>query len=531
MMNINMNMKQTISKKIISALSICSLLAMASSCSDSIVENQGHEDRGVKMTFMAAFEGNETRASVKDGNTAGGEKQIVWNVGDEISVLTNLSDFANKMFTLATGANTTSGSFTGTTAADAANYAGLYPYQGYVSLDGNKLQKVTVPSLQHATDNTFDPKAAPMIGITTKNEQTFNFKNVCAFVKVTPKAACKSITLEAAGGTYLSGSVNVDYNNGDPTCTNPNPSVSPLSSKVTLVGNIKAGNTYYIAVLPQTIAIASGNLKIAYQTADKYLRATVKKEVVLERSKYYDVSATSPSSFEFEQGTSLYVDLGVSVLWATRNLGASKASEVGTKYAWGEIAGEGESDDANNMNIIYNAFSPVKTSFSKENYKHGDGTSYDVDGYHMKKYSSKFPTVDKEGQPGTTTGDNLTTLVSADDAANVAWNDGCRMPSNAEIQELIDKCHWVYYTNGTVAGYWVYKKSTEANHAYTESDPRIFLRIADYWSSTVYNIPNPNNQDCYYEKAYGLRVSAGNSKNVDGIDRYKGLYIRPVKSK
>ncbi|MBQ0047218.1 MAG: fimbrillin family protein [Prevotellaceae bacterium] len=520
-------MKQTISKKIISVLSICSLLVIASSCSDSIVENQGHEDRGVKMTFMAAFEGNETRASIVEG-TPDGVKDIVWNAGDEISVLTNVPNFENVRFALTTGANSTSGSFTGTTAADAANYAGLYPYQGYVSLDGNKLQKVTVPSLQHATDNTFDPKAAPMIGVTTKSEQTFNFKNVCAFVKVTPKAACKSITLEATGGTYLSGSVNVDYNNDVPTCTNP--SGNPLSSKVTLVGDIKAGNTYYIAVLPQTIA--SGNLKITYQTSDKYLRATVKKDVVLERSKYYDVSATSPSSFE--QGTSLYVDLGVSVLWATRNLGASKTSEFGIPYAWGEIAGEGESDDANKMNIIRNG-SPVKTSFSQENYKYGDGTSYRADGYHMKKYSSKFPIVDEDEYVDYVVGDiadatATTNLVSADDAANVAWNDGCRMPTKDEIQELIDNCHWEYYESGAIKGYWVYKKSTEANHAYTESDPRIFLRIADYWSSTVYNIPNSNNQDCYYEKAYGLRVGAGNSKNVDGIDRYKGLYIRPVKS-
>lgn len=528
----NMNMKQTISKKIISALSICSLLAMASSCSDSIVENQGHEDRGVKMTFMAAFEGNETRASIVEGTPAG-VKDIVWNDGDEISVLTNESGFENVKFTINPScANTKSGSFTGTTAAGAANYAGLYPYQGYVKLNEanyTQLQNVTVPSLQHATDNTFDPKAAPMIGVTTKSEQTFNFKNVCAFVKVTPKAACKSITLEATGGTYLSGSVNVDYKNGDPTCTNPNPSVSPLSSKVTLVGDIKADNTYYIAVLPQTIA--SGNLKITYQTSDKYLRATVKKDVVLERSKYYDVSATAPSSFE--QGTALYVDLGVSVLWATRNLGASKASEFGTPYAWGEIAGLGESDDANKMNIIYNAFSPVKTSFSKENYKYGDGTSYDADNYHMKKYPSKYPTVDEEGQP--TTGDNLTTLVSADDAANVAWNDGCRMPSNTEIQELINNCHWEYYESGAIKGYWVYRNSTEANHAYKDSDPHIFLPIADYWSNTVYDIPN-SGKTCYYEKAYGISVKQASTENpknvnVDGIDRYKGIYIRPVKSR
>lgn len=502
---------------------------MASSCSDSIVENQGHEDRGVKMTFMAAFEGNETRASVKDGNTDG-NKDIVWNDGDEISVLTNLSDFAHKMFTLATGANTKSGSFTGTTAA-AANYAGLYPYQGYVKLNEanyTQLQNVTVPSLQHATDNTFDPKAAPMIGVTTKSEQTFNFKNVCAFVKVTPKAACKSITLEATGGTYLSGSVNVDYNNGDPKCTNPNPSVSPLSSKVTLVGDIKAGNTYYIAVLPQTIA--SGNLKIVYQTADKYLRATVKKEVVLNRSEYYDVSATAPESSTFvNNGTALYVDLGVSVLWATRNLGASKASEVGIPYAWGEIAGLGESDDANKMNIIRNG-SPVKTTFTQENYKYGDGTSYDVDGYHMKKYSSKFPTVDEEGQTYTTEGDNLATLVSADDAANVAWNDGCRMPTQAEYQELIDNCHWVHYGDGSVEGYWVYRKSSDAGHEYSSSDPRIFLPLKGYWSSTVYNTPNTGKSVCYFEKAYYLYMNAS-AKEVRSYDRYDGKYIRPVKAK
>lgn len=487
------------------------------------MENQD-ADNSIKITFNADFEADGTRASIADG-IGDGNKQVQWTAADKISVFTNVSNYKNAEFTLTSGANTTSGTFSGTT-ADVSNYAGLYPYQGYVTQDASNysvLKMVTVPSLQSATDNTFDPKAAPMIGVTSKEDHCFSFKNICAFIKITPKVDCQLITLEATGSQYLSGSVDVNYNAGIPTISYP--TGSPLSNKVTLSGNIKAGNTYYISVLPQTLP--AGSLKITYQSADKYLRATLNKEIELARSTYYDLSASAPSSFT--SGADKYVDLGVSVLWATHNLGASRPSEAGIPYAWGEIAGQGESDDANKRNIIKN-HTPVKISFAQDNYKYGDGTSYSAENYHMTKYSSYFPTVDENGQPDTKPGDNLTSLVSSDDAASVAWKDGCRMPTQAEYQELIDNCHWVHYVDGSVEGYWVYKKSSDAGHEYSSSDPRIFLPLKEYWSSTVYNTPNTGKSVCYFEKAYYLYMNAS-AKEVRSYDRYDGKYIRPVKAK
>ena len=51
-----------------------------------------------------------------------------------------------------------------------------------------------------------------------------------------------------------------------------------------------------------------------------------------------------------------YVDLGLSVKWATCNLGAATPEEIGNYYAWGETT--------------------PKDTYFKNNYKYHDGTEY-----------------------------------------------------------------------------------------------------------------------------------------------------------
>lgn len=84
------------------------------------------------------------------------------------------------------------------------------------------------------------------------------------------------------------------------------------------------------------------------------------------------------------------VDMGLSVKWASYNLGASKPEEPGDFYAWGETQ--------------------TKDSFTEYNYLlHG-------------KYNST---------------DGLTTLLPADDAATANWGEGFRMPTCGEKHELL----------------------------------------------------------------------------------------------
>lgn len=100
-----------------------------------------------------------------------------------------------------------------------------------------------------------------------------------------------------------------------------------------------------------------------------------------------------------------YVDLGLSVKWATCNIGAEIPSAGGSLYSWGETE--------------------TKSSFSSLDYKYCDLGSAYMKG--MLKYNEK---------------DYLTTLQPEDDAAYVNWGDNWRMPTIAEFEELIDFCDW-----------------------------------------------------------------------------------------
>ena len=115
-----------------------------------------------------------------------------------------------------------------------------------------------------------------------------------------------------------------------------------------------------------------------------------------------------------------YVDLGLSVKWATCNVGASSPEETGCYFAWGETT--------------------PKTTYTWRTYKWCYG-SYKT----LTKYctESDFGTID-----------NKTVLDLLDDAAvnmGFLW----RMPTKAEQDELREKCTWKWSTLNGVEGYYV----------------------------------------------------------------------------
>ena len=188
-----------------------------------------------------------------------------------------------------------------------------------------------------------------------------------------------------------------------------------------------------------------------------------------------------------------YVDLGLSVKWATFNVGAFNPEDFGTYYAWGETESKG--------------------SYTWLTYKWGD--------YHSKtKYNnnSSWGTVD-----------NKTVLELEDDVAHVKWGDSWRMPTKAELYELIGNCTWKWTTLNGVNGYFI----TSNKSGYT--DRTIFLPasggrdnmdlyeanyVGSYWSSSLFDSNSPN--DSYY--LYFDSIYVDWSSN----GRYNGFSVRPV---
>ena len=157
------------------------------------------------------------------------------------------------------------------------------------------------------------------------------------------------------------------------------------------------------------------------------------------------------------------VDLGLSVKWATMNVGATKPEDYGYYFAWGETM------EKTNYN------------WAKEgDYKWGIYDSSASPKYGMTKY-----TADVEG------GDGLKTLQPGDDPATVNWGSKWRTPTFDEIKELLDntKCEWTW--DATKKGYTVKGLKTGNSIFLPASGSRYGLYLDDagavgfYWSSSV----------------------------------------------
>lgn len=186
-----------------------------------------------------------------------------------------------------------------------------------------------------------------------------------------------------------------------------------------------------------------------------------------------------------------YVDLGLSVKWATCNVGATKPEESGDYFAWGEIGTE------------------VKIRYNWTTYKHCNGTSHSI-----TKYSSS---------------DRRSILELEDDAAYVNCGSSWRMPTKEEISELIGSCVWTWTTRNGIYGYNVkgpsgYSIFIPASGYKSDSGEVLNMNsYGCYWSSSLVY---PNSYYDYY--AHALDFSSSNCQCSNSELRVLGYTVRPV---
>ena len=177
------------------------------------------------------------------------------------------------------------------------------------------------------------------------------------------------------------------------------------------------------------------------------------------------------------------IDLGLSVLWAAFDVGATSPDEIGHLFAWGEI--------------------------EPKEYSQFTWSTYKFGGYsQLTKYCT-------EGAYGIL--DNKVTLDLEDDAANVHWGGDWRMPTVEEVTELIEKCKWSGYVyasgNGNSIHFPVY------GHSYFGSMTCGYRA----WSSSL-------SQNSNYAEGCYVHDRDINMK-LDSRERYLYCFIRPVKDK
>lgn len=183
------------------------------------------------------------------------------------------------------------------------------------------------------------------------------------------------------------------------------------------------------------------------------------------------------------------IDLGLpsGTRWSCCNVGASKPEDYGGYYAWGETK--------------------EKSYYEWSTYIWGDFKS-------LTKYCT-------ETNNGTV--DNKTTLDSSDDVAHVKWGGMWRMPSQAQILELLNNCSSVMTKENGVNG----RKFIGSNGGI------IFIPSAGYrWKDELYI---PGSLSGYWSSslkdsrsAYILYFNSENA-TLSGLERKYGQTVRPVR--
>lgn len=205
-----------------------------------------------------------------------------------------------------------------------------------------------------------------------------------------------------------------------------------------------------------------------------------------------------------------YVDLGLSVKWATCNVGATTPEDYGDYFAWGDTEpyySEGHSQDS-----PCSDWKAGKTGYDWANYKWCNGSAQTLTKYCVDAHYGAV--------------DNKTVLDSEDDAASVNWGELWRVPTHHELIELKNNCTWTWETMNGVNGY----KVTGTNGNW------IFLPTAgqrggsnlhnqgskgNYWASTTYHLYDPR-------LVYNLTFDSSNIFSANGTNRYFGFCVRPV---
>ena len=180
------------------------------------------------------------------------------------------------------------------------------------------------------------------------------------------------------------------------------------------------------------------------------------------------------------------VDLGLpsGVLWATCNIGASSPSEAGNYYAWGEK----ESKDA----------------YGWETYKLCRGS-----------YNSIFKYTEADGK---------SVLEAQDDVATAKLGNEWRLPTQEEMEELINSCKWTWERQNGQLGWKVTGKNGNSIFlpaAGAASSYRIagVGELGRYWTST---------RDESNYSAYNLRFKDGR-ETIEVVDDTR-FYGRPVRA-
>ena len=415
------------------AVGICAILTVYS-CQVKELNVVIPESNSFSAVIDDEFYGLETRTSLDaDGN-------VLWKKGDQVSIFAGstineqhqVSDASDGKTTASLIKVSSPGFIAGT---EIANNIAFYPYSSNASIvksgDSYVISEISLPAIQHYAESSFGMGSFPMIAVTSsETDMNLKFKNILGGVKLQLKGTetIASISITGNKNEILSGDAEVTASNA----STPSVILNDASAKTVTLDcgggvqlNAETATSFIIALPP--MELSSGFTVIVTDVKKKQMEIkttktqTIKRSILLKMPAVTYEGSTSPSISIPE-----IVDLGLSVKWASFNLGASKPEEYGDYYSWGETQS--------------------KTEYTWPTYQWCNG-SYST--------LTKYCFTSSRGYNGFT--DGKKSLEIQDDAARTQLGSQWRLPTDTELLELANtnKCRWQWTTLNGVPGYLV----------------------------------------------------------------------------
>ena len=469
-------------------ITIIALAALFVSCAKEVEQTSAASGNVVTVApteFSATLETPEPDTKTTLGGDNG--KTVLWESGDEIIVWPGIR-LGRVKYTLSSGAGTNSATFTSDQTiigdgTDRPNFA-LYPFDSFAELYPEGVIYTYLPETQNYRANSWDRVAMWMLAVTENSaDNNLKFKNLSGVLSLSLKgtAIIDSIRVYAldederlAGWLYINTSdYSLEFLDDSSLSL-----ILECESGVTL--SETEGTVFNIVVPPIT-----GGFRVdiydrehgvmMLQSNSEIKRNTILKMPVVD----YDPKAK---------------DLGLSVYWATCNIGATTPEGYGDYFAWGETE-------------------------TKETY---DWASYSMTldgGTTFTKYNDT---------------DGKTVLEAGDDAATQNWGSAWRMPTYDEMTELTNtsNCEWTWTTQNGVNGYKV------ASNKEGYEGASIFLPAAGYCDGGY--LDRVGSLGCYWSSSLAYTshaislfsaFSGFNDVGKSNNNCYFGQPVRPVASK
>ena len=369
----------------------------------------------------------------------------------------------------------------------------VYPYSEDNSCDGNSVTTV-IPDHQTGVEGNFSNDAFPTVA--KSSSLSLAFWNICGGIKFfVSRDDIKSVTIKGNSNETLAGKVKVAFgSDGTPVVQE----VIDAKTEVTLNapdgGTFKVGKYYYITLLPAELR---SGITMVFETENTIGELVSDKVQTVKRSVFGILKNIDSKVSVWESIEPEWVDLGLSVKWATFNVGATRPEEYGDYFAWGETE--------------------PKEKYRPDTYKWCNGS---MD--NLTKYNTRTPY-------GAV--DNKTVLDFAEDAAHINWGGNWRMPTIVEIEELINNCtsKWTdnFNETGVPGRLFTSKKAgyTDKSIFFPAPGRMIYSTVFGgtgsygwYWSSNL-NISEPRDAEM---------IAIGESIDKIHESRWAGMSIRPV---